>query len=100
MSDNPLDAYRFDPETIVHRTPEHATRDDIVVMSLDFNADPLERMAWMRATARSASCSSLSHSTTLTGSPSPRSDHSVLGKSLGLSWMTLLAARRMALVER
>ena len=51
MSDNPLDAYRFDPETIVHRTPEHATRDDIVVMSLDFNADPLERMAWMRANA-------------------------------------------------
>ena len=32
MSDNPLDAYRFDPETIVHRTPEHATRDDIVVI--------------------------------------------------------------------
>ena len=53
VSDNPLDAYRFDPETIVHRTPEHATRDDIVVMSLDFNADPLERMAWMRANARS-----------------------------------------------
>ncbi|MGB0501077.1 MAG: cytochrome P450, partial [Acidimicrobiales bacterium] len=51
MSDNPLDAYRFDPETIVHRTQEHATRDDIVVMSLDFNADPLERMAWMRANA-------------------------------------------------
>jgi cytochrome P450 family 142 subfamily A polypeptide 1 len=51
VSDNPLDAYRFDPETIVHRTPEHATRDDIVVMSLDFNADPLERMAWMRANA-------------------------------------------------
>lgn len=51
MSDNPLDAYRFDPETIVHRTPEHATRADIVVMSLDFNADPLERMAWMRANA-------------------------------------------------
>ena len=51
MSDNPLDAYRFDPETIVHRTPEHATRDDIVVTSLDFNADPLERMAWMRANA-------------------------------------------------
>jgi cytochrome P450 family 142 subfamily A polypeptide 1 len=51
VSDNPLDAYRFDPETIVHRAPEHATRDDIVVMSLDFNADPLERMAWMRANA-------------------------------------------------
>ena len=51
MSDNPLDAYRFDPETIVHRTPEHATRNDIVVMSLDFNADPLARMAWMRANA-------------------------------------------------
>ncbi|MEO0493850.1 MAG: cytochrome P450 [Actinomycetota bacterium] len=51
MSDNPLDAYRFDPETIVHRTPEHATRDDIVVMSLDFNADPFERMAWMRENA-------------------------------------------------
>jgi len=51
VSDNPLDAYRFDPETIVHRTPEHETRDDIVVVSLDFNADPLERMAWMRANA-------------------------------------------------
>ena len=51
MSDNPLDAYRFDVDSIVHRTPEHATRDDIVVMSLDFNADPLERMAWMRASA-------------------------------------------------
>lgn len=51
MSDNPLDAYRFDVDSIVHRTPEHATRDDIVVMSLDFNADPFERMAWMRENA-------------------------------------------------
>ncbi|MEM8705759.1 MAG: cytochrome P450 [Actinomycetota bacterium] len=51
MSDNPLDAYRFDVDSIVHRTPEHATRDDIIVMSLDFNAEPFERMAWMRDNA-------------------------------------------------
>ncbi|MEM9204261.1 MAG: cytochrome P450, partial [Actinomycetota bacterium] len=30
---------------------EHPTRDDIVVMSLDFNADPFDRMAWMRENA-------------------------------------------------
>ena len=54
----------------------------------------------MRATARSASCSSLSQSTTRTGSPSPSSENSVLGKSFGLGPITLLAARRMALVER
>ena len=58
------------------------------------------RRPMMRATARSASCSSLSQSTTRTGSPSPSSENRVLGKSLGLGWMTLLAARRMALVER
>ena len=58
------------------------------------------RRLWMRATARSASCSSLSASTTRTGSPSPSSLNSVLGKSLGLGPITLLAARRMALVER
>lgn len=39
---------RFDPATIVHRTPDHPVRDDIEVMSLAFNADPLERQAWMR----------------------------------------------------
>ena len=48
MSESPLDDYRFDTSTIVHRTPQHPTRDDCVVMSLDFNADPFERMAWMR----------------------------------------------------
>ena len=51
MSDSPLDDYRFDTSTIVHRTPEHPTRDDLEVMSLDFNADPFERMAWMRENA-------------------------------------------------
>ncbi|MEM9132681.1 MAG: cytochrome P450 [Actinomycetota bacterium] len=42
---------RFDPATIVHRTPSHPVRDDIEVMSLDFNAAPFERQAWMRAHA-------------------------------------------------
>ncbi|MNY34976.1 hypothetical protein D3C86_1693550 [compost metagenome] len=58
------------------------------------------RRVWMRATARSASCSSESASTTRTGSPSPSSENSVFGYSLGLGWITLFAARRMALVER
>ena len=52
------------------------------------------------STARSASWSSLSASTTRTGSPSPKSLQRVLGKSLGLGPITLLAARKMALVER
>ncbi len=38
----------FDPATIVHRTPDHPVRVDIEVMSLAFNADPFERMTWMR----------------------------------------------------
>ncbi len=46
-----LQPYRFDPSTIVHRTPTHPTRDDIVAMSPDFHADPGEPMAWMRANA-------------------------------------------------
>jgi hypothetical protein len=58
------------------------------------------RMLTMRATARSASCTSLSASTMRTGSPSPSSENSVLGNSFGLGPITLLAARRMALVER
>ena len=45
---SPLDDYRFDTSTIVHRTPAHPTRDDLEVMSLGFNAEPFERMAWMR----------------------------------------------------
>ena len=48
MADEPLHPYRFDTSTIVNRTPEHPTRDDIVVMSTGFHADPFERMAWMR----------------------------------------------------
>jgi len=48
MADEPLHPYRFDTSTIVNRTPEHPTRDDIVVMSTEFHADPFERMAWMR----------------------------------------------------
>ncbi|MDY7103217.1 MAG: cytochrome P450 [Actinomycetota bacterium] len=43
-----LGPYIFDPATIRHRTPTHPVRDDIEVMSLDFHADPFERMAWMR----------------------------------------------------
>ena len=58
------------------------------------------RMVTKCATVRSASCSSLSHSISLTGSPSPKSDHSVFWNNLGLETMTLLAARKMALVER
>ncbi len=50
-ADNPLNDYSFDRSTIVHRTPEHPTRNDLVVMSTDFHADPFERMAWMRAHA-------------------------------------------------
>ena len=58
------------------------------------------RRLWMRATARSASCASWSQSTTRTGSPSPSSEYSVFGNSLGFGPMTLLAARRIAPVER
>src|SRR6218665_1845394 len=42
------------------------------------------RRLWMRATARSASCSWLSATTTRTGSPSPNSLNSVLANSLGV----------------
>ena len=51
MSETSLQDYRFDTSTIVHRDPPHPTRDDIVVMSTDFHADPFERMAWMRDNA-------------------------------------------------
>jgi hypothetical protein len=54
----------------------------------------------MRATARSASCSSLSLSSTRTGSPSPSSLHSFFSNSFGLLAITALAARRMWPVER
>jgi cytochrome P450 family 142 subfamily A polypeptide 1 len=43
-----MEPYAFDLSTVVHRTPAHPVRDDLVVMSLEFHADPLERMAWMR----------------------------------------------------
>ena len=33
------------------RTAQHPTRDDIALLGLDFNADPLDRLAWMRANA-------------------------------------------------
>ncbi len=50
MSDNddPFADFRFDPDTIKHRTPEHPTRDGVEVLSYQFNADPFEHMAWMR----------------------------------------------------
>ena len=51
MSDAPESIYRFDRDTIVHRTPDHPVRDDLEVMSVDFHADPFEKMAWMRANA-------------------------------------------------
>ena len=60
----------------------------------------LARIARMRAAARSASCSSWSHSMTLTGSPWPNSLQSFFWKILGLSAMTLFAAVRIAPVER
>jgi len=39
--------YRFDPSTIVHRTPEHPVRDGLEVMGLDFHADPMPAVDWM-----------------------------------------------------
>ncbi len=33
------------------RTPEHPTRDDVLLLSPDFYADPDERMTWMRENA-------------------------------------------------
>ena len=51
MSDQPLQDYRCDTSTIVHRAPAHPTRHDLVVMSPRFHADPLEPMAWMRSNA-------------------------------------------------
>ena len=68
--------------------------------SLNFTVPPRARKALMRATARSASCSSPSHSTTCTGSPSPNSLHSFFSKILGFLAITWLAARRIAPVER
>ena len=87
----------------ISRLPVGAAR--LVRESAAMATEPLvatepPRMLWMRATVRSASCSSLSASTTRTGSPSPSSENSVLGNSLGFGPMTLLAARRMAPVER
>jgi len=43
--------FRYDQALTKHRTPEHAVRDDIQVLSLDFNAHALERTAWMRQNA-------------------------------------------------
>lgn len=45
------DIYRFDANSIVHRTPEHPVRDGVEVMSLEFNADPFAHFAWMREEA-------------------------------------------------
>ncbi len=39
--------YRFDRSTIVHRTPEHPLREGLVVMGLDFHADPMPAIDWM-----------------------------------------------------
>jgi hypothetical protein len=60
----------------------------------------LARRLWMRATARSASCSSLSHSTTRTGSPSPSSLHSFFSNSLGLAADHVVGRAQDGLVER
>lgn len=43
--------YRFDPSTIVHRTPQHPTRDGVEVLNVKFHADSFGHMAWMRANA-------------------------------------------------
>ncbi|MEM9566567.1 MAG: hypothetical protein AAGA93_28360, partial [Actinomycetota bacterium] len=43
--------YRFDPATIVHRTPEHPVRDGVEVMSPAFHADPFDHYRWMQANA-------------------------------------------------
>ncbi len=40
--------YRFDPSTIVHRTPAHPVRDGVVVMSPEFHAEPFEHYRWMQ----------------------------------------------------
>ncbi len=45
------DRYRFDPSTIVHRTPGHPIREGLEVMSLAFNADPDEHYRWLHANA-------------------------------------------------
>ncbi len=39
--------YRFDPSTIVHRTPAHPVRDGVEVMSPAFHADPFDHYRWM-----------------------------------------------------
>jgi len=38
---------RFDPSTIVHRTPEHPIRDEIVVLDTAFYPDALDHYRWM-----------------------------------------------------
>ena len=43
--------YRFDPDTIVHRTPDHPVRDGVEVMSTAFHADPLDHYRWMQTHA-------------------------------------------------
>lgn len=43
--------YRFDPNTIVHREPQHPVLPDLNVMSVEFNAAPFEPQAWMRTNA-------------------------------------------------
>lgn len=43
--------YRFDPSTIVHRTPDHPVRDGVEVMNPAFHAEPFEHYRWMRANA-------------------------------------------------
>ncbi len=49
--DGKAELYRFDPSTIVHRTPAHPVRSGVEVMSLAFNADPFDHFAWMRDNA-------------------------------------------------
>ena len=39
--------YRFDPSTIVHRTPAHPVRDGVEVMNPTFHADPFDHYRWM-----------------------------------------------------
>jgi len=43
--------YRYDESLTKHRTPAHRTRDGVEVLSLAFQVDAIEHMAWMRANA-------------------------------------------------
>lgn len=43
--------YRFDPSTIIHRTPAHPVRAGIRVLDPAFHADPFDHFRWMQGNA-------------------------------------------------